>query len=103
MEREDVNISGNWEGKTLSKHLMDKYDDFCGKDFLREEEYREKIVLLCKNKKFDLNKDDGHGTFLGWACDKGYSKVVKSLLTLPSCNSDHLTADQLSALEKLRE
>ncbi len=54
-----MDISGNWKGKTLTKHLMDKYDEFAEKEFLREEEYREKIVLLCKNKNYALNKDDG--------------------------------------------
>ncbi len=101
MKRKDVNISGKWRGKTLAKHLMDRYDEFCGKDFLRKEEFKEKILFLCKNENYQLNKGDAHGTFLGWACDRGHIRIVQSLLTFPECNSQNLTSEQLLAFEKM--
>ncbi len=59
------------QNKTITKHIMDSYDEWQNKDFIKEEEYREKMMLLCKNKKYDMNADDGSGTtFLKWALEK---------------------------------
>ncbi len=102
MEREDVDIRVSLGGSTITKHIMSVYDRI--KDaFIKEEEYREKMMILCKNKKYDVNKDDGCGTtFLVWGLKKGYSKIVKSLLTLPNLRTDKLNEGQLKILESMK-
>ncbi len=104
MARKDVDLSLKFGEETISQVLRKKYEEFHSKDFIREEEFREKIMILCKNKElFDLNKkDENMTTFLIWAIEKGYGKMVKSLLTLPNLKTDYLDANQTMAFEKLR-
>ncbi len=55
MERKDCNIlAGDANGKTVVSWLMGLYTQNKG-DPLKEEEFREKIMALCKNSKFDVN------------------------------------------------
>ncbi len=56
MDRNDVNINVSLKGITLAQLIMANYDKFHANDFIKEEEFREKMMLLCKNKKFDFNK-----------------------------------------------
>ncbi len=59
MANEQVKIGVRYQDKTITKHIMEKYDEFHKQDFIREEEFRDKMMLLCKNKKYDMNADDG--------------------------------------------
>ncbi len=98
-----MDITVKYLEKTITKHIMDKYDEFYEKkDFIREEEFREKMMVLCKNENYDLNKEERGVNFLKWGLNKGYSKIVKSLLTFPHLSTSKLTKEQLKALEKLR-
>ncbi len=66
MAREDVDLNRQgtdpqtYEKAPISSLLMKKYTKF-QKYPLREEEFREKILLLCKNKRYDMNSDYGVG------------------------------------------
>ncbi len=66
MKRKDINLKIKLRNRTISGHLMRKYDEICGKEAsksmasdIMEEELRDKIMALCKNKLYDMNTHDG--------------------------------------------
>ncbi len=67
MERSDVLVDSRYRNKSIMRHIMDRYEHFKDKNFLRKEEFREKMMALCRNEHFNLNKDESRMTFLKWA------------------------------------
>ncbi len=99
---ERVVIDRSFKGEMIWNSLMRRYDVFCSSDFIREEEFREKIMILCRHKGFSKRgPEDGIENILTWACEKKYEKMVKSLLTLPNCNKSNLSEESTKWLETL--